>query len=731
MSSSYDDTLDSDNEFSSSGFGSSPQVQAYFSQYQLPADMQDDDGQSAEQKDAAQQLITPPEKVINDPVQGFFKIEGMLMRVIDTPYVQRLRDLKQLGAASWVFPGGSHNRFQHSLGTMHMAGKMAENLRTGIRKRDMRDQDGNPLEVTDRHILLVKLAGLCHDLGHGPFSHVFDGLFIPEVVKDLKASGRNPDLAERLEHWEHEEASEMMLEAAVKASGIMDSTIYSDPLTDRDVLFVKQLINPKRHEQINKENPSHEWPVYPEVHFLFDIVSNARNSIDVDKFDYLLRDANNCGLEIPFNPDKLLDNCAVQFVKETGKHEVCFARKADWNIYELFYTRYTLFKQIYSHRKVKCVEYMISDALIAADPALKIVDRIFDAESYLRLNDCIIDEIEKFDFQKAAVFQQLPTDHEYHLSTAAVEGMRRAQAILKRLRHRQIYRYCAEVLLPKQTPQDVLKPINSKLVYDKLKELYQNTNLQETDVIIQHLTLNYANKDRDPGQNVRFYKGPDHAPQHVPRQKISLLIPNEFQERYIRVFIKPSDDEAERQHAATALQQVLSDMKLLSAEDEKRMSDDDCDIEDVCLENNANANSSQHSQSVGPKYTLGVLTSTITHIPQIPTTASAASNTSFSQRPGTPLRKKRAQEVPQTPLQQHTLNSDIDDDLDDDVFKVNPPSGPQTMSPRPPQPVNSATGHVQFNLAATKRSRADFEAQNDHNDDEHLHNDNKRQKQNE
>ena len=92
--------------------------------------------------------------VFNDPVHGYIELEPVLMRIIHTPQFQRMKDIKQLGATYWVYPGASHNRFEHSLGTAYLAGKMIETLRD-IHKNEIGF-------ITDEEVLCVKIAALCH-----------------------------------------------------------------------------------------------------------------------------------------------------------------------------------------------------------------------------------------------------------------------------------------------------------------------------------------------------------------------------------------------------------------------------------------------------------------------------------------------------------------------------------------------------------------------------------------
>ena len=109
-------------------------------------------------------------KIINDPVYGFINIEsGIIYDIIEHPFFQRLRRIKQLGLTYLIYPGATHTRFQHSLGTLHLMDSAIEVLRS----------KGHT--ITDEEETGVKLAILLHDIGHAPFSHSLEGTFIKGV----------------------------------------------------------------------------------------------------------------------------------------------------------------------------------------------------------------------------------------------------------------------------------------------------------------------------------------------------------------------------------------------------------------------------------------------------------------------------------------------------------------------------------------------------------------------
>ncbi|MBT97679.1 MAG: hypothetical protein CL902_03515 [Dehalococcoidia bacterium] len=100
---------------------------------------------------------------LRDPVHGLIRLSDQEIELINTGPFQRLRRIRQLAAADLVFPGAVHTRFDHSLGTMHIAGRLLNHLRLTN-------------EIDDSDVEIVRLAALLHDIGHGPFSHVSDYL---------------------------------------------------------------------------------------------------------------------------------------------------------------------------------------------------------------------------------------------------------------------------------------------------------------------------------------------------------------------------------------------------------------------------------------------------------------------------------------------------------------------------------------------------------------------------
>src|SRR5580692_10498048 len=110
--------------------------------------------------------MTPesPFEIIRDPLWNNVRIDPLALRLIDTPAFQRLRYVRQLGLAFLVYPGATHTRFEHAVGTYHLA----------RRALGLFGERGDLAEVSQEECSLLRVAALLHDIGHYPFSHALE-----------------------------------------------------------------------------------------------------------------------------------------------------------------------------------------------------------------------------------------------------------------------------------------------------------------------------------------------------------------------------------------------------------------------------------------------------------------------------------------------------------------------------------------------------------------------------
>ncbi len=118
----------------------------------------------------------PGKKIFNDPVYGFVSIPyGILFDLIEHPWFQRLRRIKQVSLTHLVYPGALHTRFHHALGALHLTGQAIDVLRE------------KGIDISEEEALGVSIAILLHDIGHGPFSHTLESTLVPVPHEELSA----------------------------------------------------------------------------------------------------------------------------------------------------------------------------------------------------------------------------------------------------------------------------------------------------------------------------------------------------------------------------------------------------------------------------------------------------------------------------------------------------------------------------------------------------------------
>ena len=280
----------------------------------------------------------------------------------------------------------------------------------------------------------------------------------------------------------------MMLKAALQCAGLQ--------LSPPDLQFVCEVIDPASHPTHSSSKP-----------FLYEVVANARTSLDVDKADYLSRDCHNIGMATNLRHDRLIHNCRV-----IDGH-LCFNSKEVYNLYELFHTRYSLFKQVYSHRVSKAIEYMITDVLLLADPHLRISAAIHSPERYLALTDCVLKQIE----------------------VSQDEELQAARALIRRIRQRRLYRLVEEAIVPIAL---------SDMPDVTAEELLAGQSLvPASDVVVENLRIHYAMREKNPVDSIRFFDKSDlHTSYAIPKAKVSHVMPQHFHERLLRVYLKDTED---------------------------------------------------------------------------------------------------------------------------------------------------------------------------------------------
>ncbi|XP_027015003.1 deoxynucleoside triphosphate triphosphohydrolase SAMHD1 [Tachysurus fulvidraco] len=443
-------------------------------------------------------------KVFNDPIHGHIELHPLLVRIIDTPQFQRLRHIKQLGATYMVFPGAAHNRFEHCIGVGHLAGCLAQAL----------NERQPELLISKQDILCVQIAGLCHDLGHGPFSHMFDGLFIPTVRPGLK--------------WKHESASVQMFDHLVKVNnleGVMEEYGLSLPI---DLIFIKeQIAGP-----LDSVSSANKWAYKgrsEEKAFLYEIVANKRTGIDVDKWDYFARDCYHLGIQNNSDYRRFLKFARVCDVK--GKKHICTRDKEVGDLYDMFHTRNCLHRRAYQHKVGNVIEVMITEALVKADPYIKI--RGSSGKTY-RISEAI-EDMEAYTKLTDHIFEQILYSSDPVLSEA--------QAILQNILCRRLYKCVG------QTTPDAHYDVSQDMLLTWAREVSEckpdgiAVDLMPEDFVVNVICMDYGMKEKNPVNNVYFYckKDPTKAIK-IRKNQVSKLLPERFAEQLIRVYCKKTDE---------------------------------------------------------------------------------------------------------------------------------------------------------------------------------------------
>jgi len=357
---------------------------------------------------------------IRDPIHGFIKVLQDERKILDSKPIQRLRDIHQLGLTYLLYPSATHKRFEHSLGVMELATRVydvitsPENILPTLKKELAELEDPDKLRYWRR---VIRMAALCHDIGHLPFSHA--------VEKEVFPKG-----------WDHERMTAQIIEDYLSKL-FMELT---PPVRAKDV--IKIALGP---EKISK--------IYPEIEFspwetiLSEII--VGDCFGVDRMDYLLRDSYHIGVAYgKFDHFRLIDTLRILPEPDTNEPKLGIEIGGIHVAESLLLARYFMYSQVYFHHVRRIYDYHLKDYLKIWLKE-KCSSEFFPtkANDFLNYSDSVI----MSDIQRSA-------------RESSVTGHKVAQRIINRKHYKLIYEL---------NPQDVEEnPDALRVIYKSLAEKY-------------------------------------------------------------------------------------------------------------------------------------------------------------------------------------------------------------------------------------------------------------------
>lgn len=306
-------------------------------------------------------------KEFNDAVWGTVTLSAVEVMVLDSPLLQRLRRIRQLGVAHYVYPGTNHTRIEHSIGVCHQVSRVVESALDHAREMGY----SNEIDVLADMLPTLRLAGLCHDVGHGLFSHVSENA----LALNARLRSLRNDFAQAYDLSKSPQLSEMaayFMIASPAFASLLGAVLTANKLPP-DPQLPAQIANIIAGRSVSDRMP-----------LLHELISGP---FDADKMDYMKRDALMCGIPVVTDIERLVQKTRAvaknvhdlpatlkQGVKVTNEPYILLgvARSGSRAIDELALGRTLMFDKVYRHHKVRAVEAMVASIVECAGPALSV-----------------------------------------------------------------------------------------------------------------------------------------------------------------------------------------------------------------------------------------------------------------------------------------------------------------------------------------------------------------------
>ena len=289
------------------------------------------------------------EKIIHDPIWGSVLYYGWEIQVIDSPLLQRLRNISQLGTADLTYTAARHSRFEHSLGTAAVAGRMMSKLQ----QRYKGDPD---IHIDDSDVYKVRMAAILHDVGHCFYSHLSEGVYssLPEFVRMREELLRR--FPEGLNPKPHELFSYLIITSDAFTEFFFRNIDYPGK---KDISQIRKMLAEAANMVVGVANRDSEGTV------LSYMTAVMNGEFDADKLDYTQRDSYTAGIAMTYGAERFLMKLIILSRVRNGEKTLELAIDADslTTVEELIFNRNILYVYMYRHQKVLAAEACIRDII--------------------------------------------------------------------------------------------------------------------------------------------------------------------------------------------------------------------------------------------------------------------------------------------------------------------------------------------------------------------------------
>ena len=364
-------------------------------------------------------------KSIRDPLYGFINLSKKETEIIDTYAFRRLQNIKQLSHAYVVYPSAVHTRFEHSLGALHVADRMCQQLGLERKKRE-----------------LVRLSILLHDIGHGPFSHLFE-----QVLKKINK-----------EQFEHDDISTWIINENSEISSIVKN-------------YKKSII-----EILKKDDRVPKWESSGNS-LLSDIVSSG---LDADKLDYLRRDSYHIGVAYgQFDLERVIQTIRTN----QNKTRLCIDGKGKDSVENYRLGRYLMHAQVYEHHTRIVANLMFLKALDLAITKEKILDKKLLT-------------ISKNSSHKRFLKYYLELDDRNIYDTILKKPRSEAAKLLTAIKQRKLLKRACDYPITSMVNADVAEKIIKMNTNELEKEIAKKTKININQIIVYFSEINIKLYDK-------------------------------------------------------------------------------------------------------------------------------------------------------------------------------------------------------------------------------------------